>query len=121
MKLCMYSMAILFVVLATGCVDVKEGDLKEGFGSIEGTVKNLDGSAVPDALIYIQTNLSLFTKAINDGSFLLQEVPAGIHTGNRLRISKEGEVGARGGGRGDLYVYIVIRPHPIFKREGDTC
>ncbi len=46
------------------------------------------------------------------------KVPAGIHTGNRLRIQGEGEAGMRGGPRGDLYVYIIVRPHPIFQRDG---
>jgi molecular chaperone DnaJ len=46
------------------------------------------------------------------------KIPAGVHTGNRLRVQGEGEAGVRGGGRGDLIVYIKIRPHPIFKREG---
>jgi len=46
------------------------------------------------------------------------KVPAGIYTGNRLRIQGEGEAGIRGGGLGDLFVYIKVRLHPIFKREG---
>ncbi|NQT06450.1 MAG: molecular chaperone DnaJ [Candidatus Omnitrophica bacterium] len=46
------------------------------------------------------------------------KVPAGIHTGNRLRVQGEGETGQRGGNSGDLYVFILVRDHPIFKREG---
>jgi molecular chaperone DnaJ len=46
------------------------------------------------------------------------KVPAGVQTGNRLRVSGEGETGVRGGGRGDLFVYIKVRPHPMFKRDG---
>lgn len=46
------------------------------------------------------------------------KVPAGVYTGTRLRISGEGESGVRGGPRGDLYVYINVGDHPIFKREG---
>ncbi len=45
-------------------------------------------------------------------------VPAGVDTGNRLRLSDEGEVGARGGPRGDLYVFLHIRPHALFQRDG---
>lgn len=45
------------------------------------------------------------------------KIPAGIHTGSRLRVHGEGEAGVRGGGRGDLYVFIKVRPHSIFKRE----
>ncbi len=45
-------------------------------------------------------------------------IPAGIQNANRLRIQGEGESGMRGGGRGDLYLYINVKPHPIFKRDG---
>jgi len=47
------------------------------------------------------------------------KIPAGVETGNRLRLSGEGEAGERGGPPGDLYVVIVVRPHPMFSREGD--
>ena len=46
-------------------------------------------------------------------------VPPGVDSGARLRISNEGEAGTRGGRPGDLYVFLTVRPHPIFKREGD--
>ena len=44
------------------------------------------------------------------------KVPAGIEDGMRLRIGGEGEGGVRS--RGDLYVLIGVRPHPVFQREG---
>ena len=44
------------------------------------------------------------------------KVPAGIEDGMRLRIGGEGEGGARG--RGDLYVLIGVKPHPLFQRDG---
>jgi molecular chaperone DnaJ len=47
------------------------------------------------------------------------KIPPGVDTGNRLRVSGEGEAGERGGPRGDLYVYINVRPHRLFKREGN--
>jgi len=45
-------------------------------------------------------------------------IPAGIDEGSRLRSSGGGEAGARGGGKGDLYVVIHLREHAIFTREG---
>ncbi|MBQ7705778.1 MAG: molecular chaperone DnaJ [Selenomonadaceae bacterium] len=45
-------------------------------------------------------------------------IPKGVDTGNRLRIQNGGQAGERGGKAGDLYVYINIKPHPIFTREG---
>lgn len=47
-------------------------------------------------------------------------VPAGIDTGSRIRIQGEGEPGLHGGPPGDLYITIVVRPHPQFKRDGST-
>jgi molecular chaperone DnaJ len=46
-------------------------------------------------------------------------VPPGVDTGTRLQLSGEGEVGPGGGPPGDLYVEAVVRPHPVFSREGD--
>lgn len=48
------------------------------------------------------------------------KIPAGVDTGDRIRLSGEGEPGERGGPAGDLYVQIRIKPHPIFQREGDN-
>ena len=44
------------------------------------------------------------------------KVPAGIEDGMRLRLSGEGEGGVRG--RGDLYVFVRVEPHPMFRRDG---
>ena len=45
-------------------------------------------------------------------------IPAGVDTGNRLRSTSNGDAGARGGAAGDLYVFIHVREHDIFEREG---
>lgn len=45
-------------------------------------------------------------------------IPAGVDTGSRLRIQGEGEAGSKGGSRGDLYIYISVKEHPIFERHG---
>jgi molecular chaperone DnaJ len=47
------------------------------------------------------------------------KIPAGIDTGQRLRLAGEGEHGVGGGPPGDLYVVIHVREHPFFKREGE--
>ncbi|MFB6261363.1 MAG: DnaJ C-terminal domain-containing protein [Thiohalorhabdaceae bacterium] len=46
-------------------------------------------------------------------------VPAGVDTGDRIRLSGEGEPGEHGGPRGDLFVEVRIKPHTIFERDGD--
>jgi len=47
------------------------------------------------------------------------KVPAGVSSGDRIRLGGEGEAGRNGGPPGDLYVEIQVKPHPIFEREGD--
>jgi molecular chaperone DnaJ len=50
---------------------------------------------------------------------LTVKIPAGIATGQRLRLSGEGEAGAGGGPSGDLYVVIHVQEHRFFQREGN--
>ncbi|MEM7695612.1 MAG: molecular chaperone DnaJ [Pseudomonadota bacterium] len=45
-------------------------------------------------------------------------IPAGIEDGTRIRLASEGEAGAMGGPPGDLYIFLSIRPHDFFQREG---
>ena len=45
-------------------------------------------------------------------------IPAGIEDGTRIRLTGEGEAGLRGGPSGDLYIFLSIKPHPFFQREG---
>ena len=45
-------------------------------------------------------------------------IPAGIDDGTRIRIAGEGEAGTRGGPAGDLYIFVSIRPHEFFQRDG---
>ncbi|MCG6863282.1 MAG: molecular chaperone DnaJ [Chromatiaceae bacterium] len=45
------------------------------------------------------------------------KVPAGVDTGDRIRLSGEGEPGEQGGPSGDLYVQVLVKEHPIFTRE----
>lgn len=44
-------------------------------------------------------------------------IPAGVETGTRIRLSGEGEAGLRGGPTGDLYIFIEVEAHPIFERD----
>jgi molecular chaperone DnaJ len=47
------------------------------------------------------------------------EVPAGVDDGSTLRLTARGAAGIRGGSNGDLYVHVRVRPHPVFRRDGD--
>ena len=53
------------------------------------------------------------TKKINT------KIPAGVDNGSTLRVSGEGEYGARGSGSGDLYIEIEVEDSEIFRRDGD--
>ncbi len=46
------------------------------------------------------------------------DVPKGIEDGTRIRLANEGEAGLRGGPPGDLYIFVSIKPHDLFKRDG---
>jgi DnaJ-class molecular chaperone len=45
------------------------------------------------------------------------KIPAGVKTGQRVRVAGEG--GGAAGGRGDLYLVVTVAPHPLFERKGD--
>jgi molecular chaperone DnaJ len=49
---------------------------------------------------------------------LTVRIPAGISTGQRLRLTAEGEAGATGGPAGDLYVVLHVQEHTFFQRDG---
>ena len=54
---------------------------------------------------------------VKEQKTLSVKVPAGVDTGDRIRLANEGEAGDNGGPPGDLYVQIQVKEHAIFKRE----
>ena len=46
-------------------------------------------------------------------------IPAGVETGTRIRLAGEGEAGMRGGPTGDLYIFIEVKEHALFQRDGN--
>ncbi|PSL00950.1 molecular chaperone DnaJ [Murinocardiopsis flavida] len=47
------------------------------------------------------------------------QIPAGVEDGTQIQLAGEGEIGPNGGPRGDIFLEIVQKPHPIFERRGD--
>lgn len=54
-----------------------------------------------------------------NGRTIQARVPRGVRTGSRIRLSGQGQPGARGGAAGDLYLVVRVLPHDKFRREGD--
>lgn len=48
------------------------------------------------------------------------KIPMGVDTGDRIRLTGEGEAGLNGGPAGDLYVQVHVKPHDLFERDGDN-
>lgn len=57
---------------------------------------------------------------VDKAKTLSVNIPAGVDEGTRIRLSGEGEAGARGAPAGDLYIFLHVKRHAIFEREGTT-
>jgi molecular chaperone DnaJ len=55
---------------------------------------------------------------VSEKRTLSVNIPAGIEDGTRIRLAGEGEAGLRGGPAGDLYIFLSIKPHAFFQRDG---
>ena len=87
----------------------------QGFFSIERTCPTCHGRG--------QTIKDPCTKCSGQGRIteersLSVNIPAGIEDGTRIRLTGEGEAGVRGGPSGDLYIFLSLKPHEFFQRDG---
>jgi len=48
------------------------------------------------------------------------EIPQGVDSGTRIRLAGKGEAGPRGAPAGDLYIFVHVRPHALYQREGTS-
>jgi molecular chaperone DnaJ len=55
---------------------------------------------------------------VNRDKTLSVSIPAGVENGTRIRLSGEGEAGTRGGPSGDLYIFLSVKAHSLFERDG---
>ncbi|OAI00396.1 molecular chaperone DnaJ [Methylomonas methanica] len=89
--------------------------MQQGFFSVQQTCPTCRGTGKqikdPCPKCYGQGRVQE-TKTLN------VKVPAGVDTGDRIRLAGEGEAGANGGPAGDLYVQVQVKDHPIFTRDG---
>ena len=56
---------------------------------------------------------------VRNNRHVVVNIPAGVDDGINVRVTGEGEVSARGGAPGNLYVILTVKPHPFFKRQGN--
>ncbi|MDK1492413.1 molecular chaperone DnaJ [Sinorhizobium sp. 7-81] len=87
----------------------------QGFFSIERTCPTCGGRG--------QTITDPCTKCHGQGRVMEERtlsvnIPAGIEDGTRIRLSGEGEAGLRGGPAGDLYIFLSVKPHEFYQRDG---
>jgi molecular chaperone DnaJ len=90
--------------------------LSQGFFQLQQTCPRCRGSG---KVIKNPCDTCLGQGRIRKTKTLAVKVPAGVDSGDRIRLSGEGEAGRNGGPPGDLYVEIQVRDHPIFERDGE--
>lgn len=88
---------------------------QQGFFSIERACPSCHGRG--EVIDNPCTNCAGAGRVTRDRS-LSVNIPAGIEDGTRIRLTGEGEAGLRGGPTGDLYIFLSIKPHPFYQREG---
>jgi len=89
--------------------------MQQGFFSIQQTCPRCHGSGT---VIGDPCSKCHGQGRVEERRNLSVKVPAGVDSGDRIRLAGEGEAGPLGGPTGDLYVEIAVRPHAIFTREG---
>jgi len=87
----------------------------QGFFSIERTCPQCQGRG---EVISDPCNDCAGQGRVTKERSLSVDIPAGIEDGVRIRLGGEGEAGSRGGPAGDLYIFLSIRPHEFFQRDG---
>jgi molecular chaperone DnaJ len=102
-------------VICSTCHGHGQVRMQQGFFSVQQTCPTCRGSGKqikdPCGKCYGQGR-------VQETKTLSVKVPAGVDTGDRIRLAGEGEAGERGGPSGDLYVQVQVKDHAIFTRDG---
>ena len=102
-------------VTCTTCGGIGQVRMQQGFFSVQQTCPTCHGTG---KMIKAPCGACRGQGVVEETKTLSVKVPAGVDTGDRIRLAGEGEAGLKGGGAGDLYVQIAVRDHPIFGRDG---
>lgn len=97
------------------CGGVGQVRASQGFFSIQRTCPTCQGRG---EVISDPCSPCSGSGRVTEEKTLEVKVPAGIEDGTRIRVAGEGEAGVRGGPHGDLYIFLSIRPHEFFQRDG---
>ncbi|MEM1285647.1 MAG: molecular chaperone DnaJ [Pseudomonadota bacterium] len=89
--------------------------MSQGFFAMERTCPTCGGRG---EVIKDPCDVCTGTGRVTQERTLSVNIPAGIDDGNRIRVAGEGEAGMRGAPAGDLYIFVSIKPHTIFQRDG---
>lgn len=88
---------------------------RQGFFTIERTCSHCHGLG---QIIRVPCKTCHGSGRVRKEKTISVTIPAGIEEGARIRLAGEGEAGLRGGTTGDLYIFLHIKPHKFFHREG---
>ncbi len=100
----------------TTCGGVGQVRMQQGFFSVQQTCPRCHGSG---KIITDPCPSCEGQGRIEEHKTLSVKVPAGVDSGDRIRLSGEGEAGINGGPAGDLYVQVRVKPHKLFKRDAN--
>jgi len=99
----------------TTCGGIGQVRMQQGFFAVQQTCPNCRGRGT---LITDPCSKCHGKGRIEETKTLSVKVPPGVDTGDRIRLSGEGEAGPEGGPPGDLYVQVAVRAHEFFERDG---
>ncbi len=102
-------------VQCTNCNGAGQVRMQQGFFSVQQTCPKCRGQG---KVISDPCNTCRGQGRTRDSKTISVKVPPGVDTGDRIRLSGEGEAGEFGAPSGDLYVHVIVRKHEIFTREG---
>jgi molecular chaperone DnaJ len=103
------------VDVCTHCGGTGRMRIQQGFFMMERVCSHCDGSG---QLIKNPCKTCKGQGRVVKNKTLSVKIPRGVEEGTRIRLAGEGEAGLRGGQSGDLYIFISIRAHELFQREG---
>jgi len=97
------------------CAGLGKVRASQGFFTIERTCPTCHGRG---EIISDPCDKCSGTGRVTKERTLSVNIPAGVEDGTRIRLSGEGEAGLRGGPAGDLYIFLSLKPHEFFQRDG---